>query len=123
MRKLLTLGFVAVLAGSLVRGDSGEKGKEKHAEDHVVVKPADIKWGPAPPGLPAGVQMAVLAGDPGKATMFVIRAKMPDGYTVPPHWHPTEENVTVLKGTLLVGKGTKLDPAHADQLTAGSYMR
>jgi hypothetical protein len=91
---------------------------------HVMMSPDDLKWGPAPPGLPAGAQMAVLDGNPEKAGVpFTLRAKLPDGYTVPPHWHPTDERVTVLQGTLLVDHADKvnLDTAHA--LTAGSFMR
>ena len=38
---------------------------------------ADLKWSPAPPVFPAGAQMAVLSGDPGKAGSFVIRLMMP----------------------------------------------
>ena len=121
MRRIFAAGLIVAVSLGLVHSYEGEK---KHADDHVVVKPGDIKWGPAPPGLPPGAQVAVLAGDPGKTgAMFTIRAKLPDGYTVPPHWHPSDENVTVLKGTLIVGKGEKLDPSHADELTAGSYMR
>jgi hypothetical protein len=52
-----------------------------------------------------------------------MRAKMPDGYKVPPHWHPTDENVTVLKGIFLIGKGDKLDAAHTEEMPAGSYLR
>jgi len=123
MQRLLGMGLILVVGLGLVRADADKGGKDKHAEDHVVVKPADLKWGPAPPGLPPGAQVAVLSGDPGKTGMFVIRAKMPDGYTVPPHFHPTDENLTVLKGTLIVGKGAKLDVAHAESLPAGSFMR
>src|SRR5687767_6179739 len=75
---------------------------------HVMVTPDQVKWGPAPPALPPGAQAAVLSGDPAKAAMFVVRVKFPDGYTVPPHWHPTDEYVTVLSGTLMAGIGDKL---------------
>ncbi len=81
------------------------------AAKHSLVKAADLKWAPAPPGLPAGAQMAVVEGDPTKTGAFVIRAKFPDGYKVPPHWHPTDENLTVLAGSLSVGTGDKLDEA------------
>src|ERR1700746_146865 len=64
----------------------------------AVVTPDKIQWGPAPPVFPAGAQMAVLAGNPGKAGPFTVRLKFPDGYRVMPHWHPTAENVTVLSG-------------------------
>lgn len=122
MRKFLAVGLMLALSLGLVRGENGKEGKEKHGSEHVVLKPGDLKWGPAPPGLPAGAQFAVLAGDPGKTGVFTIRAKMPDGYTVPPHWHPSDENVTVLQGALLIGTGEKLDAAHAKELTAGSFM-
>jgi len=61
------------------------------------VRPAAIEWGPSPPSLPPGSQMAVLAGDPSKpGAPYVFRPKLPDGYKSPPHWQPTDENVTVL---------------------------
>jgi hypothetical protein len=41
-----------------------------------------IKWGPAPPVLPKGGQMAVLSGDPGKPGLFTVRLKMPAGYKI-----------------------------------------
>jgi len=89
---------------------------------HVVVKADAVKWGPAPPALPPGAQMAVLVGDPTKSGPYVMRAKLPDGYRIPPHWHPTDENVTVLQGALLIGAGEKFDATKTEELTAGSYM-
>ena len=119
---LVILGFLAVFAGSVVVGQD----RAGHADDakHVIARPDSIKWGPPPPSLPPGCQVAVLAGDPSKPGVpFVLRAKMPDGYKVPPHWHPSDENLTVLQGTLLVGEGEKLDPAKAEELPAGSFVR
>jgi quercetin dioxygenase-like cupin family protein len=50
--------------------------------------------------------MVVLAGDPAKpAELFTIRAKLPDGFSVPPHTHPTDEHLTVIQGTMLLGAG------------------
>ncbi len=118
----VVLGFLAFFVASVVPGQD----KSGHAGDmdHVVVRPGAIKWGPAPPSLPPGSQVGILTGDPGKAGMpYVLRAKLPDGYKVPPHWHPTDENVTVLKGTLLIGKGEKFDPSAMEELPAGSFMR
>jgi hypothetical protein len=53
---------------------------------HAIVAPASITWGDPPPSLPPGSKMAVLAGDPSKPGPFVIRAQVPAGYKVPPHW-------------------------------------
>jgi anti-sigma factor ChrR (cupin superfamily) len=66
---------------------------------------AGLSWGRAPAGLPEGARAAVVRGDPTKPAPFVMRADLPAGYEVPPHWHPTSEKVRVLEGTLLMGRG------------------
>jgi len=86
----------------------------------VVVTPDKIQWGPAPAIFPSGAQFAVLAGDPGKAGPFTVRLKLPDGYRIMPHWHPTAENVTVLSGEFRVGMGDKFDESSMLTLPAGS---
>jgi hypothetical protein len=122
MRKyLLIAAACAMTMGPGLTQDKGGHGMDK---DHVLVKPDAIKFGPPPPGLPPGSQVAVLTGDPSKSgSPYVIRAKLPDGYKVPPHWHPTDENVTVLKGALLVGRGDKFDATKMQEMPAGSFMR
>jgi quercetin dioxygenase-like cupin family protein len=120
VRSLIVLAaMVSALTWTATQAD--DKG---HGADagHVVVRMDDIKWGPAPPALPAGAQAAIIAGDPGKSGPYVIRAKFPDGYKVPPHWHPTDENVTVLKGTFMAGKGEKFNADSAEALPAGSFV-
>lgn len=84
--------------------------------------PDQVKFGPAPPFLPPGAQLAVLEGDPmGSSGNFTIRLKMPDGYKVAPHTHPNRENVTVLSGTLKVGMGDQFDGAKMMSFAAGSF--
>jgi quercetin dioxygenase-like cupin family protein len=85
------------------------------------VNSPDLKWGPAPAIFPAGAEMAVLAGDPNKAGVFVIRLKMPAGYKVPAHHHPTDEYVTVISGDFSLGMGDKLDPAKGAALSPGGF--
>ncbi len=81
----------------------------------------DIKWGSAPNALPAGVQMAVVSGDPSKDTLYVIRLKMPANYEIPAHNHPTSEYVTVLSGDFHIGMGDKLDRQKGLALQAGGF--
>jgi len=84
--------------------------------------PDQMKWGPAPPFLPAGAQVAVLEGDPTAASGdFTIRVKMPDGYRIAPHWHPRRENVTVITGTLKVGMGDSFDVMKMASFPMGSF--
>jgi len=100
MQKSLLVSMFALLAASSI----------------TQAKP--MKWmDAAGAGLPAGAQMAVLSGNPGKPGMFKVQIKMPANYTVPPHHHPTDEIVRVRSGTLNYGMGDKLDKGNAGQLT------
>lgn len=89
---------------------------------HSIMTPPQIKWGPAPPSLPAGAQAAVLYGDPAKEGMFVLRLRLPKGYKIPPHTHPKPEIVTVVSGAFHVGMGTKADAKRARRLPPGSFF-
>jgi quercetin dioxygenase-like cupin family protein len=81
--------------------------------DHHEQDEDDIVFGPAPPAFPAGAEMAVLQGDPSKpGEIFTVRLRLPKGYILPPHRHPTDENVTVISGAFQVGIGDVFD-AHA----------
>lgn len=92
------------------------------AEMHKVIKADSIQWGPAPPQLPKGAQVAVLSGDPGKKGLYIIRAKMPDGYVIAAHWHKKAENVTVISGTFNIGMGDKLDKSKTEALGPGGFF-
>jgi quercetin dioxygenase-like cupin family protein len=96
--------------------------KRAAAAQHVIVAtPDSITWGDAPAMLPAGAKAAVLEGNPAKPGPFTLRLSFPDGYTIPPHYHPVPEHVTVIKGTLLVGMGSELDPTKFAELPAGTF--
>ena len=94
------------------------------AQSHHVITPiAEAKWGPAPPALPPGAQMAVLSGDPGKAAPYAVRLKFPANYSIQAHSHPGDENVTVTSGELFMGMGDKLDKAAGKGLPTGGYAQ
>src|SRR6202453_2347830 len=85
-------------------------------------KPDQVKWGPAPPFIPAGAKLAVLEGDPmGTSGDYTIRLKLPDGYKIAPHTHPYRENVTVISGALKVGMGDHFDASKMMSFRAGSF--
>lgn len=80
--------------------------------------PAALKWF-APPLLPPGALIAVVRGDPTAPGESTLELSMPDGYRLPPHYHPSYEHVEVREGTLLVGMGDRLDPKRTRPLAAG----
>ena len=101
--------------GGMARAD------DKGHDEHVLVSPDMLKWGPGPRALPPGAQATVLSGDPTTDGPFTMRIKLPDGYKVPPHWHPVDENVTVLQGTFMMGTGERFDPDAATALPVGGF--
>ena len=40
--------------------------------------------------------------------MFTIRLKMPPDYAVPPHWHPSDEKVTLVSGKMVYGMSDRI---------------
>src|SRR5664279_1258825 len=90
--------FVALLCGLFLTAIAHSGSAEKNA-----FTPDSVAWGPAPPFVEAGAQLAVLEGNPLAASGdYTIRLKVPAGYRIAPHWHPKRENVTVISGTLKV---------------------
>ena len=112
MRGLILVGVLALTASNAMAQGPQTQGMSVDA----------IKWGPAPPVLPKGGQMAVMSGDPGKSGSFTVRLKMPAGYKIPAHQHPHSEPVTVISGELNFGAGDKLDEARASKLGAGGFV-
>jgi quercetin dioxygenase-like cupin family protein len=96
---------------------------EAQSHPHVIQAAKEAQWGPAPPILPAGAQIAVLAGNPMSSGAYTIRLKFPANYTIPPHSHPTDENVVVVSGALTFGMGNALakDDPSAKTLTPGGF--
>lgn len=110
------VGIIAVLCGAFVTV-AAHPSSEKNA-----FTPESIQWGPAPPFVPPGAQLAVVEGNPMATTGdYTVRLKMPDGYRIAPHWHPKRENVTVLAGTLRVGMGDHFEEGSMMSFPAGSF--
>ena len=86
----------------------------------TIIQPDSTHW-TAGTGQMAGMQMAVLYGNPAKPGPFTIRLKVPDGTKLPPHYHNDMERVTIISGTFMVGIGNKVDAAKMTALGPGAY--
>jgi quercetin dioxygenase-like cupin family protein len=114
MRKLFIVALSVIAVSALA-------GVAQESKPHILLPAARVKWGPAPPSVPKGVQLAVVSGNPAAAGPFVIRLKIPAGQKIAPHWHPTDEHVTVISGTVAFGMGEKFDQAALKNLSAGGF--
>ena len=107
-----TLVLVVAAGAALAQGS---------ASQHVMVEGKELKWGPPPPIFEQNAKFTVISGDPGKAGLYVVRLDMPAGYKIMPHWHPTDEHVTVLSGTFALGMGEKFDESTMKALRQDGY--
>ncbi|MGI9087484.1 MAG: cupin domain-containing protein [Chthoniobacterales bacterium] len=122
LRYTLLITTMVAIASVVIGAEKKEKmGGKEVAIEHKVMDPAGLQWGDAPPGLPAGAKIAVLAGDPGKKGLFIVRLKVPADYKVPPHTHPTAEMMTVISGSFHVGAGGTFDESAGEAMPAGGF--
>ncbi|HEX4996889.1 MAG TPA: cupin domain-containing protein [Terriglobia bacterium] len=115
--------IVSVIAAGFLLFSGAWIGATDGPHAHVLTNSREAKWGPAPPMLPAGAQIAVLSGDPTKPGAYSVRLKFPANYAIPAHSHPADENVVVVTGTLTFGMGDKLNRKAVGNktLSAGGY--
>ena len=113
---IFSLGLALFAAGVVAQ----ENGTRTGANEPKIFTAAELQWRDAAT-LPAGAQMVVLDGDPRKEGSFTMRLKMPSGYKIPPHTHPTAERVTVISGVVHLGIGEKFDQAAGREMKAGDF--
>lgn len=97
----------------------------------VVVMPGSEQWMDIPAAALVGtptvemggtLKIAILQGDPMTAgRSYTLRLSCTDGTKIAPHWHPTTENVTVIKGSFLLGMGSKWDDAALKEIPPGGF--
>jgi anti-sigma factor ChrR (cupin superfamily) len=112
---------VSIVATTLTAFAVASYTQEKKESDsaHKIVRFGDLKWTP----IIKGCDLAPVSGDPNAdGAPFVIRLRCADGAKVPAHWHPTDENVTVLKGTFLVGMGETFDESKLQTMNVGNFV-
>jgi quercetin dioxygenase-like cupin family protein len=113
MKNTLT-ALTVVLAGLSWSTAPRAQAPDKPKKGALLVPAADVKWNDVPNF--AGVQMAVLDGDPSKGpSHFLI--KFVGGFSAPLHHHTANHFATVVAGTLLM----TVDGAE-QKLPAGSFF-
>ncbi|HEY8147714.1 MAG TPA: cupin domain-containing protein [Vicinamibacteria bacterium] len=132
-RSIVLLASAAVLLSlsSVAQTKSGSTAASLPAAHHLAVRPEAVRWTPMSSDLMEGTpafalteppQVSLLEGDPSQAgAPFTLRIRLAAGTRVPPHWHPTEEHITVLQGRFSLGMGDEYNAASLQELPTGSY--
>jgi quercetin dioxygenase-like cupin family protein len=109
----------ALIVTVVIGGAAYSQEKDAAGADHGVVRSADLKWTP----IIKGCDLAAVNGDSSvEGAPFVLRLRCTAGTKIPAHWHPTDENVTVLQGTFQVGMGEKFDATRLQTMSPGNFV-
>lgn len=105
---------VAALPSGLLHAEADENG-------FIRIQPEQIDWKEVPNS--GGVKTAVVAGDPAKPGVYVVRVWFPPGVMSRPHSHPDDRYAIVIKGTWWTGTGETFDPKSTKPVQAGGFMK
>lgn len=122
---IVALMVCAALGISVAQGQEAAKKPAAKAKSAAagpapfIGTPDKIKW----VQYSRGVEYGAVYGNCNKVgAPCVFQLRFADGAKFPAHWHPVDENVTVISGTFMAGMGDKYDEAKMMTLAAGSYV-
>jgi len=128
---LITFLLLPAVAGAQTKQPAKET-PARASSGPMIVEPGSEKWGDVPAAAMVGtpsvaiggtLRVAVIQGDPMTAGhTYTLRISCTDGAKIAPHWHPTTENVTVIRGVAAVGMGSKWDDAALKDVPTGGYF-
>lgn len=133
LRACLLIIFVLlpVVAGAQAKKPANAASAQASSSS-MIVEPGSEKWGDIPAAAMVGtpsveiggrLRVAILQGDPmTPGRTYTLRISCTDGSKIAPHWHPTTENVTVIKGAAAVGMGSKWDDAALKDVPTGGFF-
>lgn len=115
MKAFRFAAWVGVLAGLVTLGSALARAQQ---DGFVRIAPEDVQFR----GNPAGIQQAVLYGDPSKPGIYVIRVKFPPGVMSRPHTHNEDRMIVVVKGPWFTGTTKDFDPGNTVPVPTSGFM-
>jgi len=113
LQRLFITVFLVITAGGLIA-----KAQETTSHTNAAITPKSLKWQPFSPG----VEVAVLQGTLTENGPFTIRLRLRAGTEIPPHWHTTDENMTILKGVFGLGVGDTFEKLAIQYMAPGAFI-
>ena len=93
-----------ILLALFTYGVASAQMSDSNDHENAVVRSFDdtsLEWGPCPPFMPEGCNIAVLHGDPSKMDVDVL-FKVNGKSSIPNHWHNSHERMVLLTGKMQV---------------------
>jgi Cupin domain len=111
----------AVLVFLLVSTVAPATAQAQVSGESLAILPKDIVW--KAPAVRPGVETAITFGDPTKPGPYVLRAKIPAGFKLMPHFHPDEWRTgVVLSGTYYFAVGEQWNETKLKPYPAGTFF-
>lgn len=116
MNRVITFLLIPLLYVSV----GGQNGTEAASQDHHTIAPL-MRDGK--PGARGKTGYEIVSGKPEVAgEPFVIRIHNYDNQILPPHWHPGDEHIVVVKGTWYLAHGDRWDRSTLREMNVGDYV-
>jgi quercetin dioxygenase-like cupin family protein len=85
------------------------------------ILPENVEWVPFA-AFPSSVRLAVIAGQPSGAGLFMIRVKVPGGVKLMPHRHSEDRIYTVISGVFYIGVGEEFESDKLEAYSPGAVI-
>lgn len=89
--------------------------------DTIRIHAKDLHWKDAHAPFPSGAKIVSMEGSSKQDGLFTIRVEFPANYILPAHFHPKDERVTVISGSVYIGFGEVADTAKGTEFKAGDF--
>jgi anti-sigma factor ChrR (cupin superfamily) len=113
LQRVFITVFLVLTAGAFVA-----KAQETTSRTNAAITPKSLNWQPFSPG----VEVAVLQGTLTENGPFTIRLRLRAGTEIPPHWHTTDENMTILKGVFGLAVGDTFEKVAIRYMAPGAFI-
>jgi len=120
-RLALALSIASLISLQGAYADELRGSMKEMPHSHTTHLPEKLDWKTGPESLPQGAKMVALKGDMKKAELFAVRFQFPAGYKIPPHFHPADENITVISGAFYLGAQETFSEDAAEVLPVGAF--
>lgn len=101
MRKTQCLSIPLLAAAAFTAANAFAGSPAGEPSVTMTFQESQLKWGPCPPFIPKGCEIAVLHGDPSRPNVDVF-FKVPGGFAIPAHTHTSPERMVLVSGELEV---------------------
>lgn len=120
MKRLIPALLLLAAACAPRGGGAAAMGGAPTGDITVYRSTGEVPWKDAA-DLAAGAKSCIQYGDPARGP-HMFRLSFPGGVVRPPHYHSSDECVTVLSGTLYIGQGEVVDQSREVGIQAGGYF-